>query len=530
MTFKWAKTSVALGLALVFQITAACSEVTASPDYFPRDDIVEDHFLSSSKLVRSSTARIFGPTTIGLTLTVGKDGDVVGVEKSDTRQSLDARLEAAIAAAYTWRYRPFLRGGEPVVARVNVYIDVVPPEDIPAAKVPFPASNPKTTLIELSRQSDAGPGYSLNIGGNGEITYDGGTNVLVVGKQLSRIEPLAVEQLVKQFSNANFLALRDEYSASGIMDAGSSSIGIRVGPKAKEVHEYVGAWAGMPASVATLQDAVDQAAGVERWTVGNAETVPALRQSGFDFKSESAAEMLISAAGYSNPALAFDLLTAGAPVRLPPHGNDREYTAASAAAARGQLELFKAIVAAGGLRQEDRKQVDVAMRAAAVSGNLALAREVLKLRPRFGSGQDNSTVLHDVARAAPCKLSQKVCDYPAMVKLLVQQGANPNAVNQSGWLAINGDTKDPEVARALLAAGINPNSAASGQPLLFDIPYEDVALELVAAGADLAARGHEGDINVVIPRRRWNRIKKLVQENPPNVRAAAAALIANTPR
>lgn len=136
----------------------------------------------------------------------------------------------------------------------------------PPAIAPFPATRGQPIVITLRRTACFGrcPIYSVEIRGDGLVTYRGERFVAVTGLRTRRVSPAAVRRLVNQFRAANFFALRDEYRAR-VTDLPSRIVTLRIGDRSKQVVDYAGEQAGMPHAVTELEAAIDRLAGTAAW-------------------------------------------------------------------------------------------------------------------------------------------------------------------------------------------------------------------------------------------------------------------------
>jgi len=127
--------------------------------------------------------------------------------------------------------------------------------------------------ITLSRSVCYGtcPVYSVQISGDGTVVYHGQDCVAQRGEQSARIPPATVRALVGAFRQTRFFSLRERYAAS-ITDNPTYTTSIAFDGRKKTVSDYAGAAVGMPEAVSVLEDAIDKAAGTERWIYGRGRT------------------------------------------------------------------------------------------------------------------------------------------------------------------------------------------------------------------------------------------------------------------
>ena len=126
---------------------------------------------------------------------------------------------------------------------------------------------------------------------------------------------------------------------------------------------------------------------------------------------------------------------------------------------------------------------------AAQTGNLEQVEKLLK-EEVDGDSPDNFYKI--VLRYATYS------NYPALVKLLLDKGANVDTKFDGGWTVLMAavNNRQIEVVRVFLAAGANPNIQASyGGTALMNAAQggnEEIARMLLAAGADVNAKNLGG--------------------------------------
>lgn len=127
--------------------------------------------------------------------------------------------------------------------------------------------------ITLSRSVCYGtcPVYSVQIAGDGTVVYHGQDCVAQSGEQRARIPTATVRALLDAFRQAGFFSLHERYAAS-ITDNPTYSTSIAFDGRKKTVSDYAGGAVGMPEAVSALEDAIDRAAGTERWVYGGKRT------------------------------------------------------------------------------------------------------------------------------------------------------------------------------------------------------------------------------------------------------------------
>lgn len=191
-------------------------------------------------------------------------GDDVNFDSDDVPKNLAAELrratEQALSEVRGVHYRPFEIDGQARQVTFEEEVALIPPEMLPGPHVDFPEiKNWNSLRITLDRTGCFGrcPSYSVHIRGDGTVTYNGGSFVALTGSHRGWIPKETVLEIVNAFQQADYFSLRDRYVA-GITDNPTYTTSISFDGRTKEVVDYVGASAGMPDSVTTLEDAIDK--------------------------------------------------------------------------------------------------------------------------------------------------------------------------------------------------------------------------------------------------------------------------------
>jgi hypothetical protein len=218
-----------------------------------------------------------GDDQIGLVLIVSSSGDVVSATANgdaNTRSYWPTVKEEVLS----WKFDPFLVDGRPVTAKVEEYVDLVPPERLPTTRVTPPVIRPNSHVtISLKRSMCYGqcPAYSVTVSAKG-VVFDGEKYVAIPGKHTASVDPIAVRALAARFIAADFYSMEPNYHAS-VTDNAGYRLSISIDGHKKQVDDYVGQRVGMPAVIKDLEDAVDELAGTKRWIKGSAESPAALQ-------------------------------------------------------------------------------------------------------------------------------------------------------------------------------------------------------------------------------------------------------------
>ena len=218
---------------------------------------VSTHRISRVDFIRTPGAA--PPQALELRVEVDKNGAVTSVRVA---YGPEESHEAAVALAKTWRYKPFERDGQTVLATFTDFVSILPPERAVTGRVPFPVAHDWATVkITLNRTPGFGPGapYEVQIDGNGDVLLKG-----VAGERRLQISREALERLLDVFRKAKYFSLDREYRL-GAEDLPTCITSISIGGQSMSVTDYGGLQVGMPASVRDVEEAIDEAAGTRDW-------------------------------------------------------------------------------------------------------------------------------------------------------------------------------------------------------------------------------------------------------------------------
>jgi hypothetical protein len=499
--------------ALVF----AAGDARAQRAPIPIDNwTLELHRIAGEPYLRSPRAR--SESSIALELIVNEEGEVASVQIDPDRTDLsrsergDRFLLEARDQLRAWRFRPIQRDGRPVPARVGVDLDVLPPERSPRRRLPFPDVPAADVEITLERSDCYGgcAAYRITVRGDGQVQFEGLANTLVLGVHHYRIPAAEAERLVDRFRNSNFWSLDGQYEAQ-IEDGQSTLLGVRAGRATKAVLDYEGLSVGMPAFVAAIQQAVDETTDAARFTTGNDQSLAALEAEGFDFGSPAAAAVALASLGDAPEALTLALIERGAPLDLPAPGREgpgrtfRKAMAERAVIAR-RPAVFARLAAEPSATIFSQQELDRLLVEAATSRSALIVQRLLELGARAGPQGASRSILADALRYRwidPPPTSEERAE---VIGLLITHGAPVEAHDDRGRTALqNAGGGGPETVQLLIEAGANVD--AGDPPLLYETEDEDVALLLLAAGANRTLRNQQGWTLAQIARRyEWLRV------------------------
>jgi hypothetical protein len=408
------------------------------------------------------------PANVTFWVHVDAEGRVLEVRefKTDAPFRFEYRTDSLVEAIRKITYRPFLRNGVVTEAWVQDEVEVGTESAKPLssrAGGTFPALvQPTDFSIKLSRSGCYGtcPIYFVVVRGDGKIDFHGGRFVAIPGDHPARIAPEAAARLLERFSAADFFQFQDKYVAS-VTDNPTYCLALAIGTKKKTITDYVGTWVGMPTLVSELEDAVDEAAGTDRWVSTGPRTIAAMQEAGISTNSKQAGEILVYAVKEGKSEAVRSLLAAGAPVKI----SDAEHTSRSLLTValyirdrKSQQEVFKALLENPELRT-DKAGVQDALGSAAGDGKVELAQTLIAagadpaqlFRDSYQpEGKPDQTYLMRAAASGIWEMIDDALSRPYDIHAVDSQGRS--AVGHVVWSAPPTEDIFPVVGR-LLAAG-----------------------------------------------------------------------------
>ncbi len=433
------------------------------------------------------------------------------VVRAQSRTGPPTGRAAAVKAAQATRFQPFLREGKAVPARFALSLPATTEDYAGPADRSFPLDAPPDDIrISLRRTACYGtcPVYRVEVRGDGQVTYEGEADVLVLGEQHWRIPPDAVARLLQTLRQADYFRLAGEYVVA-VTDNPTYATQASIGPKRKVVLDYAGAMsfrAGegiaatlqsggqMPRSVTQVEEAIDELSGVHGMTQGDASTLTRLREQGWRFQSAASGQAVAFLVRRCNVALARDFILAGSPVDGQMVGMGGGDTLALAARC-GDRGLVRLLVSKGAIA--GKTAASSFLESSTDSGYPEFVQLALEHGARVASSSPRRGTLigraSDAAEPRGDAHGDATYDPARVISLLKAAGANPNELDRRGDTPLHQVTR-AAVARALLQAGgdANARNAQRQTPLFNRYGNVEIASLLLSAGADVDAHDDRG--------------------------------------
>jgi hypothetical protein len=502
----------------------ACAALTGArpPIGYDEDSLVRHRLEGETSVAVAESAGRPG-SKVPVMVTISTQGQVVSAKLDKDGNYDKADPSAALATARRWKFRPFYYRGEPVTARGTLNIAYLTPpkwRDPDAPLPPIDYSNLKITLVRSACFGDC-PDYSVSIDGRGEVLFTtrspapegaaqvhrqfaGGPAVLLPGEHKASIDRPTLDALIERFRTAHFFGLQQEYRAK-VTDNPTYVLRFESGGRSWTVTDYVGDQAGMPPVVTQLEEAVDKAAGTSRWVTGDESAVAALRQEGFDFGSQRAAELTayLALAGKAPDALIVGLVEAGVSLDRPLAFDSGERAAplgeslVLGAVGNHRPQLFAYLAKRGWLSRMSRERLSDVFAESGGGCDPEIARALVgagadpKARTRRGLGINETpgatALIAALTSPGPCYH----VELKPVIAALLALGVDPNAADDSGRTALY-NVEDPELQEQFLAAGARADvNDKDGNSPAFSSWTDRIVLGLLDAGAD--PRGHYDD-------------------------------------
>ncbi len=126
------------------------------------------------------------------------------------------------------------------------------------------------------------PVYTITIGSDGKVTFEGKQFTNVTGKAEARLEREKIDELIAEVIKADFYSLNSSYfdesdgCPSTATDSPTVNLTITLGSYEKSVRHYHGCmekrdgqYRTYPAGLTNLEERIDEIAGTNRWIAGS---------------------------------------------------------------------------------------------------------------------------------------------------------------------------------------------------------------------------------------------------------------------
>jgi ankyrin repeat protein len=430
-------------------------------------------------------------------LIVGETGSVLSAKAVD---GVKAYYREAEELARRVKYLPFRRNGKPVVARIEKFhVQVFPPETRPDYQVPFPESDDLSSLaIKMTKVGGQGSFRTvLELRGDGRVTYES-NSAAIPGKHTVAIERAQIAALVEVLKHHQVFWLKSSY-ASAATHQPIVMLEISFAGRSIKIWDYEGREGGMPDAVKDIQDAIDRAARVDRWRLGNEETAPTLLSEKWDFKANTSENkrLLAGIAARGSIVALRDLIALGAPIVTGSEGANPLIRAAG----RGDNEIFDELMAQPVTWSE--AALATALVAAAEAGNedfvLALLWQKANPSYRDRAAGPQRTPLIAAADVSSVSVTELLIRWVTRLQEVSHNPlAEPRDISKAELAAFVSE-KDEEGKTALHWAidGRGDDSLDYGDPKRYANRGAVIAA-LLAAGADVNARNNRGETPLLV--------------------------------
>lgn len=501
--------------AAMWVLSAVAVAQKAAPASVDSEE-AEQHELKPHRRNIPAEGATAGFNQLHLSLTVSPLGDVIAAEAEGDKDS-QAFWPKVQGEVWQWKFRPFEVNGHAVTAKVEEYINIVPPERLPQTHVTSPELKPDSQVqITLERSGCFGscPSYTVTVSTSG-IAFDGKGFVVAEGKHVAPIDADRVRELAKKFIAADFYSMDTDYQAN-VTDMPGYALKISVDGKSKSVGDYVGSWVGMPGVISELEDDVDDLAHTNQWIKGEEGLVARLKEEKYNFQTFDAQVMLKRAAQNGQAQTVSELLAAGVGLKPLPAPKPKEAGMENLfehvgwlQTAAGSADTLKVLIAAGA-SSEDQSDKDLALDKAASHGDLDSVRALITYgaNPNVDmrklivtnsgggmtmQGNGSGSILISAAHSGNPELIREILSFHPKLELRDNQGSTA-LIAAADYRDTDKNGARAECIRLLAAAGANVRARnTDGNTALHETLDTDVGETLIELGADVNAKNNDGE-------------------------------------
>lgn len=138
-------------------------------------------------------------------------------------------------------------------------------EDEPAVPASTADELEDMQIILIRTMCDGGlgecPAYTLTIGSDGNVMFDGKHKTQTKGKATAKISSEKLVELATEIKKADFFSLEDSYYYTGLHHAPTYRLTVRMNGRSKQVESY----ATRPRRLELLMNRIDQIVDIEQW-------------------------------------------------------------------------------------------------------------------------------------------------------------------------------------------------------------------------------------------------------------------------
>jgi hypothetical protein len=158
-------------LALLLLPAPAARAETPIPIFFDDESLLRHRITGASIVPQPVGRRTWGGLPVRVIISPAGTVVAARVDRQDNDRNVDTAR--AVAAARGWRFRPFTYRGRPVAARGRIWIDYRPPVEWRDRNARFPPIDYSRLSIRLFRSNCLGdcPVYEVTIDGEGNVVF-----------------------------------------------------------------------------------------------------------------------------------------------------------------------------------------------------------------------------------------------------------------------------------------------------------------------------------------------------------------------